>query len=77
VDVSARLYLICWENLQGRQEGGLDAEELLEGLKNLDFGAEFLALVIEHVDGHRQQKLHLHRMNKAGLNWHWVLLGKC
>jgi hypothetical protein len=48
--------------------GGLDDEEVLDGLKNFDFGKEFLVLVIEHVDGPKKQEAHFHRMNKVGMN---------
>ena len=50
------------------QEGGLDDGELLNGLKDFDFGKEFLVLVIEHVDGPEKQKAHFHRMSKVRVN---------
>ena len=50
------------------REGGLDDEELLEGLKGQDFGEDFLVLVIEYVDGPEKQKAHFHRISKAKLN---------
>jgi hypothetical protein len=50
------------------RRGGLNDEELLGGLRDFDFGEEFLVLVIEHVGGPRTQKLHLHRMNNFWVN---------
>ena len=50
------------------RQGGLDDEKILEGLKDFDFGEEFLVLVIEHLDGPEKQKAHFHRMNKVQLN---------
>ena len=47
------------------QRGGLDDEELLGGLKDFDFGDEFLVLVIEHVDGPENQEAHFHRMTQG------------
>ena len=50
------------------QRGGLDDEELLGGLKDFDFGDEFLVLVIEYIDGSGNQEAHFHRMRKVGMN---------
>ncbi len=50
------------------RDGGLDDRELLDGMKDLDFGEEFLVLVIEYVDGPQKQEAHFHRMNKVRLN---------
>ncbi len=50
------------------REGGLDDEELLEGLRDQDIGEDFLVLVIEYVDGPEKQKAHFHRISKAKLN---------
>jgi len=50
------------------REGGLDDNEVLEGLSDADVGEDFLVLVIEYVDGPAQQKAHFHRISKAKLN---------
>ena len=50
------------------QRGGLDDEELLGGLKDFDFGDEFLVLVIEYADGPENQEAHFHKENKVRLN---------
>jgi hypothetical protein len=50
------------------RDGGLDDRELLDGMKDLDFGEEFLVLVIQHVDGPKKQVAHFHRMHKARMN---------
>ena len=50
------------------RQGGLNDEELLEGLEELDIKGEFLVLVIEYVDGPVNQKAHFHRMSKVRLN---------
>jgi hypothetical protein len=50
------------------QEGGLDDREMLAPLDEFEIGEEFLALVIEYVDGPENQEAHFHRVNKAGLN---------
>jgi hypothetical protein len=45
------------------RHGGLNDEEMLEGLKDFDFGEEFPVLVIEH-----EKQAHFHRMCKVRLN---------
>ena len=60
-----------WSVLEIREythQGGLDDDELLGGLKDFDFGEEFLVLVIELVDGQEKQEAHFHRMSKVRMN---------
>ena len=60
-----------WPILEIRQyiqDGGLDDEEILEGIYDFEFGEDFLVLVIEYVDGPEKQEAHFHRMNKVRMN---------
>ncbi len=60
-----------WNTLKIREyilEGGLDDEDILEGIKDVEPSAEFLVLVIQHVGGSSTQKAHFHRMSKARMN---------
>jgi hypothetical protein len=50
------------------QEGGLDDEEMLEGIYDFEFGEEFLVLVIEYVRGPEKQEAYFHRMSKVRMN---------
>ena len=60
-----------WPILEIRQyiqDGGLNDEEMLEGIYDFEFGEEFLVLVIEYIDGPEKQEAYFHRMNKVRMN---------
>ena len=50
------------------QDGGLNDEELLDSLRDFEFGEEFLVLIIEYVDGPEKQEAHFHRMSRVRMN---------
>jgi hypothetical protein len=50
------------------QDGGLDDEQILEGIYAFEFGEEFLVLVIEYIDGPEKQEAYFHRMNNVRMN---------
>ncbi len=47
------------------RQGGRDDEELIEGLKDLDFREEFLVVIVE--DDASMTQVHFHKMNTVGM----------
>jgi hypothetical protein len=56
------------ENPAVVQDGGLNDEEMLDPVWGFEFGKEFLALVIEYVEGSEEQEAYFHRMSKVRMN---------
>jgi hypothetical protein len=50
------------------KDGGLDDERMLEPLWGIEFGEEFLVLVIEYMSGRKLQNAYFHRMSRVRMN---------
>lgn len=50
------------------KSGGQNDEGFLNLLFELDFGEEFLVMIVEFLDEEYRQAVHVHRITKVGLN---------